>query len=135
MRGLYNDPNGKEVSAWFVAEGDFIPPVYNMPDGSRAFKSVEMLEEATIVWLNRDDLSELHQLFPETLLFEHRISQLHLVRVTEILRVFPNHTHKVRYKWLLERYPQWMHRVKEKHLASSMGISPQALSRILGSRH
>uniref|UniRef100_UPI0035941991 Crp/Fnr family transcriptional regulator n=1 Tax=Persicitalea sp. TaxID=3100273 RepID=UPI0035941991 len=65
VRGLRDAPNGKEVSAWFLAEGDFIPPVYNKPDGSPAFKAVEMLEESTIVWLNRGDLGQLYDLFPK----------------------------------------------------------------------
>lgn len=135
VQGLYDDSNGKERSAWFVAESDFIPPVYNMPDGSPAFKSVDMLEESTIVWLNRDDLNELYELFPETLPLEHRISQLHLARVTEILRSFRIHTNKEFYKWLLECFPQWVYRVKDKYLASFMGISPPALSRIQGSKN
>jgi len=135
VRGVYQNALGEETSVWFVAEGDFIPPVYDMPDGSPSVKSVEMLEESTIVWLNRDDLNELYELFPETLPLEHRISQLHLARVTEILRSFRIHTNKEFYKWLLKRFPQWAHRVKDKHLASFMGISPSALSRIRGSKN
>ena len=135
VQGLYDGPKGKKTSAWFVAEGDFIPPIYDMPDGSAAFKSVAMLEESTIVWLNRDELSELYALFPETLPFEQRISQLHLARITKILRSFRNLTNKEMYQWLLERFPQWTYRVKDKYLASFMGISPQALSRIRGSKN
>lgn len=43
VRGVYQNALGEETSVWFVAEGDFIPPVYDMPDGSPSVKSVEML--------------------------------------------------------------------------------------------
>ena len=135
VRGLRDASNGQEASVWFLAEGDFIPPVYDKPDGRTAFKSVEMLEESPIVWLNRSDLDQLYDLFPETHPLENRISLLHLGRVTEFWESFQTHPNsKALYKWLLERFPQWADRVKGQHMASFLGISPQSLSRIQGSK-
>lgn len=134
VRGVYIDARNQETTAWFVSEAEFIPSVYNMPDRTPAMKAVELLEESTLVWLNRDDLSKLYERYPETVVLEHRLTQFHLTRLTEHLRAFRLYSGKQLYEWFLERYPGLTSRIKDKHLASFLGVTAQSLSRIRGVR-
>ncbi|MBU1819909.1 MAG: hypothetical protein KKG00_00145 [Bacteroidetes bacterium] len=130
VRGIYIDARNQETTTWFVSDAEFIPSVYTMPDHTPAMEAVELLEESTLIWLNRDDLIKLYACCPETIVLEHRLAQLHLTRLTEDLRAFRQYSGRMLYKWFLESYPRLTNRIKDKHLASFLGVTPQSLSRI-----
>lgn len=134
VRGVGTDARSEDRSEWFVLEGEFIPAQYLMPDGTPALKSIELLEKSVIVWLNRQSLDALYAQCPEAVGLERLLEKQHLAQLTEYGRAFRMYGGRQLYQWMSERFPKWVKRVNNKHLASFMDVTPQAISRIRSER-
>lgn len=124
----------KEVSSWFMAEGDVITSVESFFSQTVSYESIQTLEDCILYYISYKDLQYVYQTFPEFnfvgrvltekyyRLSEQRLYSLRMQRASE------------KYHYLLEYFPQLILRVPSKYLASYLGITEETLSRIRGQK-
>lgn len=120
----------KEVSSWFMSEGDVITSVESFFNQSVSYESIQTLEDSVLYSISYKDLQHAYLTFPEFnfvgrvltekyyRLSEQRLYSLRMQRALE------------KYHYLLQYFPQLIQRVPSKYLASYLGITEETLSRI-----
>jgi CRP-like cAMP-binding protein len=129
VRCFYN-LHEKEVSSWFMKEGDIIISVDSFFRQKPSYESIQVLEDCTLISLGYEELQYCYKTFYELnyigrvlteryyALSEQRLYSLRMQRAPE------------RYEYLLENFPDLIKRVPSKYLASYLSISEETLSRI-----
>lgn len=120
----------KEVSSWFMKEGDVIISVESFFKQQPSYESIQALEDCELLCLHYDKLQFIFHDFPEFnfvgrvltekyyTLSEQRLYSLRMQRANE------------RYAFLMTHYPELIQRVPSTFIASYLGITLETLSRI-----
>ena len=120
----------KEISSWFMKEGDLAVSVQSYFNQSPSFEYIQAIEDTIIVYVTYEEQKHIYNTFPEAnyigrVLTEHYYCQseqrLHSIRMQKAAE---------RYKFMLDNYPELIQRVPSKYLASYLSISEETLSRI-----
>jgi len=123
LRSYFIDPKGKEHIFLFAPEGwvigDSIPP--EVP--SELF--IDAIEDSHVVILEKDISREGKNAGP--LIKRLRVLQKRVIMLMSSSAI-------ERYEHFAETYPQILQRVPQKMIASYLGITPEALSKIKGDR-
>lgn len=130
VRVFYTRPDGREMNAAFVREGNVVGDYAANLRGSPAEFSIETLEPTTTLTLDvgfAESLLERHPAWAQ--LRKHLVDQLFLAR-RERERVLLTLSAEDRYRELIRRRPWIADRVPQHHIASHIGVTPVALSRI-----
>lgn len=130
LRSYYIDANGKEYTFMFAPENWIIADFSILANLKTAKLSIEALEESQISIIPRSMMETIH-LLPEIELikqiqrFINRIDALQ----TRVI-ILMSATAEEKYIDFLETYPDIVQRVSQKMIASYLGLSPEALSRV-----
>ncbi len=129
VRCFYNR-HSKEVSSWFMREGDLIISVESFFQQKPSYESIQALEDCTLICIQYDELQDMYKTFYEMnfiarvftekyyTLSEQRLYSLRMQRAPE------------RYKFLMDNFSELIKRVPSKYLSSYLSISEETLSRI-----
>jgi CRP-like cAMP-binding protein len=134
-RGLvrgYALHEGREMSSWFMREGDFVISIVSFLTQAPATEYLELLEPSLIHSIGYDQLQALYRDFPEFNLFGRVLTERYYVRSEQRahqLRVLPA---AERYAHLLAEFPGVLQRVALRHIASHLGVAAETLSRLRG---
>lgn len=133
IRGYYLKDD-REVTSWFMREGDFIISIVSFYLRQPAREYIELLEDSVVWSITYTQLQQLYRDYPEfntvgRLLTEkyYMLSELR----SQNLRM---QTAPERYDQLLVDFPDIFRRVPLKYIASHLGISPETLSRLRARR-
>ncbi|MDQ2720436.1 MAG: Crp/Fnr family transcriptional regulator [Bacteroidota bacterium] len=122
--------NEKDVSAWFMKEGDVVISVESFLKQTKSKENIQALEDCSLYYINYDELQLAYSNFSDFnsidriltekyyLLSEQRLYSLRMQRASE------------KYLFLLNHFPQILLRVPLKYIASYLGITEETLSRI-----
>lgn len=122
--------DGKEVSSWFMKEGDMIISVESFFKQQPGYENIQALEELEVLALKYSELQLMYHKFPEFnfiarvltekyyTLSEQRLFSLRMQRALE------------RYEYIMEHHPDIIKRVSSSYIASYLGITLETLSRI-----
>ena len=132
LRSFVIDNKGKEHIFMFAPEGwllsDFVAQTNNTP--SDLF--IDALEDVEVEVFNRDFLESMSAKNPENA----KEGAFLLARRNAVLQkrviMLMSATALARYQHFLETYPNIVQRVPQKMIASYLGITPEALSKIRG---
>ena len=128
-RAYYNK-DGKEVTAWFMGQHDFIISVRSFFAQKPSYEYINTLTDITLVSISYASLQRLYQTHPTfnavgRVLVEHyyalseeRAFQLRLNSAAE------------RYDALLSTYPAIFQQASLKQIASHPGVTPETVSRL-----
>lgn len=120
----------KEISSWFMSEGDVIASVESFFNQTVSYESIQALEDCILYYLSFKDMQFAYENFTEFnfigrvltekyyKLSEQRLYSLRMQRALD------------KYHYLLENFPQLIQRVPSKYLASYLSITEETLSRI-----
>lgn len=130
FRIYYADSEGNEVTKGFFQEGNIVTAYTAMRSGIPSFFYIQALEESMLVTIDYEKWLELYR--KDAVWKDFLIVMLTKGfakkerRERELLQL----TAEERYRGFLEEYPQLDKRIKQHHIASYLGITPVALSRI-----
>ncbi len=120
----------KEVSSWFMKEGDHIISVESFFRQQPSYENIQAIEDCELFALSYEELHVIYYNFPEFnfiarvltekyyTLSEQRLFSLRMQRASE------------RYAHLMNHFPEIIQRVPSTIIASYLGITLETLSRI-----
>jgi CRP/FNR family transcriptional regulator, anaerobic regulatory protein len=127
---LYHIVNGREKVICFAAENEYTSEYRSFLNRMPSDSFVQALEETEVVEMSYHDLQMLYAKVPEANLIGRLICEqmFQLISDTSQNKMRENVAHRYRRliqdtPWLIQRVPQYM-------IASYLGITPEALSRI-----
>ncbi|WP_432410974.1 Crp/Fnr family transcriptional regulator [Rasiella sp. SM2506] len=120
---------GKEINTGFGFENWWLGDVSSFVNQTPSLINTQFLENTTLLTItakNHLDLLETSQCFREyTYKLRSKATMASVLKLSELSEYA-----KTRYRVLLEKYPNIQQRVSQKHIASFLQITPEALSRL-----
>lgn len=124
------NPNGEEQTFWFCKEGTFSMSNISFTLQERADFSVQAVTDTIVYKIHRDKIDELYSVIPHlksvlgglTAILLNRLLQ----RNIDVIKYSPEEY----YLKLIDEYGVAINYIPLKDIASYLGITPQALSRI-----
>lgn len=130
IRTFFTDEKGHEHIVQFAFEDWWTSDLMSFVTQEPSSYTLEALEETTICTMHRDDYEQLLLDFP---IFERFFRLLvqgaYVAGQTRMIAVMSKNAEQ-RYNDLVKKYPALEMRVAQHHIASYLGITPEALSRI-----
>jgi CRP/FNR family transcriptional regulator, anaerobic regulatory protein len=120
----------KEVSAWFMKEGDVVFSIESFHTQTPSYESIQALEDTFISYIDYEELQYSYRKFPE-FNFNGRVLETHYhILWARQLYYIRMHSAKEMYQLLLKNDPDLLERVPAKYLASYLNIEVTYLSKI-----
>lgn len=134
VRGYYLK-DGRDVTSWFMREGDFIISIVSFYTRQPAQEYIELLTEGTVWSITYEQLQQLYRDFPEFNVVGRVLTETYYVLSEQRTLNLRMQTAPERYAQLLTDFPDITGRVPLKYIASHLGISPETLSRLRARRN
>lgn len=129
VRG-YSLHEGKDVSAWFMRDGDFVVSILSFFSRQPSHEYVELLTDSVLWSLSWEQLQQLYRQFPEFNFVGRVLTERYYVLSEQRalhLRMLPA---AERYRLLLRDFPAIFQHVPLKYIASHLGLTAETLSRL-----
>lgn len=130
FRYYYLTNEGKEFTKVFMKEGDIISSYSSMIAGEKSYYTIEAIEKSEVIQIPFQRWNELRSMDSKwdrlLIAMLERGYSVKEKREREFLLMDGEN----RYKAFLEDYPSLENRIKQHMIASYLGITPVALSRI-----
>lgn len=120
----------KEVSRWFMREGDVIFSISSFYEQKPGFEYIQALENCNLYYLTFDQLEFIYNNFMEFNYVGRVLTIKYHQLWDEQLYSLQMQSAEERYKWLLENHADLPLRVPAKHIASWLDITEVTLSKI-----
>ena len=130
LRTFTTDERGHEHIFHLAFEDWWASDLFSFITGDTAFFSIEALEDTEVLAIHRDDYEVLLSQYPKFERFFRLLMQNAYVASQKRTMDIMSLSAEKRYVQLTQRYPQLEMRVAQHHIASFLGITPEALSRI-----
>ena len=121
--------NKEDITTLFIKENDFLVSSFRFVN-QHSLEYIEVLEDATILVFNYEDITKLYQDFPEANILGRTIIEHTYYRTYHRLITMLKFSTKEQYEMLIEQQPDLFQRVPLSHIASFLGIKKESLSRI-----
>jgi CRP-like cAMP-binding protein len=128
LRSYFADKNGKEHNFMFAPEGWILADLEAVSYGEASKLTIEALENSEIEVLAFPPVEEDN--WPDAFMKMSRRAGALQRRVLMMM----SSSALERYEFFLKLYPNLNERIKQRHIASYLGITPQALSKIRAQR-
>ncbi len=129
VRCFYNR-HSKEVSSWFMREGDLIISVESFFQQKPSYESIQALENCTLLCIQYDELQYMYKTFYEMNFIARVLTEKYYTLSEQRLYSLRMQRAPERYKFLIENFSELIKRVPSKYLSSYLSISEETLSRI-----
>jgi CRP-like cAMP-binding protein len=132
LRSFAIDKKGEEHVVQFALEGWWITDLYSFLTGKPAEHFVDALEETDVLLIDALSYEKLCTSIPQFERYFRILLQNNYIATHRRVLSSISLTAEEQYGRLLEEYPMIVQRVAQRHIASYLGITPEALSRIRG---
>ena len=126
---FHADEKGHEHVVLFGFEDWWTGDIMSFVTGQPADYSIEALEETEMIMMDRDDMEWMYAQIPKLERFFRILIQNAFVASQQRMIANMSKTAEERYLMLIKKFPQIELRVTQHHIASYLGITPEALSR------
>lgn len=132
LRSYVLDEKGKEHTYMFAPEQWLIGDVYALSKNKASQLFIDVIEDAEIVvLLNYDNTKEFTLTIEEyKLQINKLVNRVGILQERILMQMSASAL--IRYQHFIKRYPDIVERVPQKMIASYLGITPQALSKVRG---
>ena len=128
LRSYFTDENGKQHNFIFAPEGWVLGDLDAIAFGKASNLTIEALEESEVMvvdfvdYENQDWQKGLERMMRRAGTLQRRILMMMSTSALE------------RYEYFMDVYPDLSNRLTQRHIASYLGITPQALSKLRAQR-
>jgi CRP-like cAMP-binding protein len=130
VRAYYADDSGNEYTQTFCAENEFTADYSSLLLNQPAKMFIQALEETNSFVANYADYIAMAKDHPCWRQLERRIAENLFIKREQRGCSLLMDDATTRYLNFSQQYPQWEKRLKKRYVASYLGITPVALSRI-----
>lgn len=137
FRGFYS-VDGQEYSKQFFLEDGFCTDYASFLTEKKSFTYIQAVEDSTVIFFEKKDVDYMYKTIPNFVEFGKLLAESLYIRVCDIKASFILNTPEERYVNLLKDRPRVIQSIPQYMIASYIGITPEALSRIrkrLGKTH
>lgn len=120
----------KEVSSWFMKEGDVILSVESFFNQTVSYEAIQALEDCTLYYITHDELQFIYRNFMEFNFVGRVVLQRYYTLSEQRLYSMRMQKAPERYKYLMKHHSDLILRVPSKFLASYLGITEVSLSNL-----
>jgi CRP-like cAMP-binding protein len=120
----------KEVSSWFMKEGDLIISVESYFKQQPSYENIQAIEECELFSLSYEELHVIYHKFPEFNFIARVITEKYYTLSEQRLFSLRMQRASERYAHLMNHFPEIIQRVPSTFIASYLGITLETLSRI-----
>ena len=130
LRSFNINDNIIEHVLHFACEGWWIGDMYSYVSGKPGNLFIEVLEDAEVVAISKENQQQLYQEIPKLERFFRILAENSLVAHQERLMDNLSLTAEERFEKLCKKYPTLLQKVAQKHLASYIGVTPEFFSKM-----
>lgn len=130
LRLFYTDFEGNEYNKSFCMEEDFVASYSALLQNKESRLSINALEKATMIVVNYNDYLKLVDQHLCWQILSRKLAEKLFIKKEQKESQFLLDSAEERYYNFLQEYPKLEGRIKQYHIASYLGITPVALSRI-----
>jgi len=130
LRSYTVDRKGEEHTVQFAAEGWWITDLYSFLTGNEGLYYIQALEQSDVLLIDRPSYEKLCESIPKFERYFRLLLQNNYIATHRRIVASISMSAEERYLQFLEDYPAIVRRVAQRHLASYLGMTPEALSRI-----
>ena len=130
LRSFYINDNIIEHVLHFACEGWWIGDMYSYISEKPGNLFIEVLKEAEIVMLSKENQQELYQQIPKLERFFRILAENSLVAHQERLMDNLSLTAEERLEKFCTKYPTLIQSISQKHIASFIGVTPEFFSKM-----
>lgn len=120
----------KEVSSWFMKEGDVIISVESFFTQKESFESIQAVEDSELYYITYEELQFIYKHYAEFNFIGRVLTERYYTLSEQRLFSMRMQRARDRYLYLLEHHAELILRVPSKYLASYLGIAEPTLSTI-----
>ncbi|MEM9647021.1 MAG: Crp/Fnr family transcriptional regulator [Bacteroidota bacterium] len=130
LRSFHITDEGKEYSASFYREGNFVMPAFARQSNGKSILNIQALELSKVVVFDEKKFTALRHGYEDLFMLGSIVSERELLTksLKEVLLATGNL--KELYLFFQDRYPNFQSRISQRHIASYMGVDPVSLSRV-----
>lgn len=132
LRSYTIDPKGEEHIVQFAFEGWWISDLYSYLTSQPSTYYIDALEDSELLLIEAGSYDKLCSTIPKYERYFRILLQNNYIASHRRILAAISLTAEEQYRQLLETYPRIEQRVAQRHIASYLGITPEALSRIRG---
>ena len=122
--------NGRELSSWFMREGDFIISIVSFFTQTPAEEYIKTVEDTKLWSISFDELQGIYKKFIEFNIIGRLLTERYYVLSELRTHQLRTYSAQDRYEYLLAQFPAIFQRVPLKHIASHLAMTPETLSRL-----
>ena len=122
----------KEVSSWFMKEGDVMISVESFFKQTISYESIQAIEEAMVYYISYSELQYVYKNFIEFNIIGRVLTERYYTLSEQRLHSIRLQKARDRYLFLIKEHPELILRVPSKFLASYLGVTEVTLSNIKG---
>lgn len=130
LRSFNINDNIIEHVLHFACEGWWIGDMYSYISGKPGSLFIEVLEDAEIVMISKENHQQLYREIPKLERFFRILAENSLVSHQERLMDSLGLTAEERFEKFCKKYPTLIQRVPQKHIASYIGVTPEFFSKM-----
>lgn len=130
LRSFNINDNIIEHVLHFACEGWWIGDMYSYISEKPGNLFIEVLEEAEVVSISKENHQELYTAIPKLERFFRILAENSLVSHQERLMDNLSLSAEERFEKMCKKYPNLIQRVPQKHLASYIGVTPEFFSKM-----
>ncbi|MDN3584594.1 Crp/Fnr family transcriptional regulator [Mucilaginibacter flavus] len=119
----------QQLTAWIVFENEFFAEISSLSPQKPTRFNIEAIEKTELLYIDKADMETLYKQIPAWQEFGRKTWESMAVRMIDEIISFQTKTAEERYLAFL-KVPGYLQKVPVKQLASYLGITPNALSRI-----
>ena len=133
LRSYYINED-KEITAWFMKEGDIIVSVNSFFKREASYEYIQAIANSTLHYIHYDELQNIYKEFIEFNIVGRVLAEKYYTLSEERLYAMRSHTAEERFNYLLQKHPEIIQRAPVGYIASYLGITHETLSRLRGKK-
>ena len=135
IRSYYLTDEGKDICYYFFKENDIVCDFQSFIQDTPSEYFFESLEDCEVITLKKKYIQLLYDTVPQMQILGRKLAEYAFLKVENRLRMFMTQDLRSKYENIKKTEAEILARVPQYHIASYLGVTPEALSRFRSKKH